>query len=83
MMSLTITTTTDRTKTTCATPDTPTRDDHSYGIGDGNDNQRQGPCVEFMDHHETTPENSDKDVIFFRAKPKEDEKTKENEKCQK
>ena len=62
MMTLTIATTTDRTKTTCATPDTPTQDDHSYGIGDGNDNQRQGPCVEFMDQNETTPENSDKDL---------------------
>ena len=63
MMTLTIATTTDRTKTTCATPDTPTQDDHNYyGIGDGNDNQRQGPCVESMDHHETTTENSDKDL---------------------
>ena len=62
MMTLTIATTTDRTKTTCATPDTPTQDDHSYGIGDGNDNQRQGPCVESMNHHETTTENSDKDM---------------------
>ena len=63
MMTLTIATTTDRTKTTCATPDTPTQDDHNYyGIGDGNDNQRQGPCVESMNHHETTTENSDKDM---------------------